>query len=52
MFKLSASRIKVKRLVNRATEFEIVFSSECDGCGLCVRYCPYNALIREKVDEV
>ena len=22
----------------------ISFSEECDGCGICARYCPYDAL--------
>ena len=49
MFKLSASRIKVKRLVGQPNEYELVFTPECDSCGLCARYCPYGALARQKV---
>jgi len=48
MFKLSAARIKVKKLVNQPNEFGIIFTPECDGCGICVRYCPYEALTRRK----
>jgi formate dehydrogenase beta subunit len=29
-------------------EPEISFSDDCDGCGICVRTCPYGALTREK----
>ena len=50
-FNLSASRVKVKRLVNQPAEFEITFTKECDGCGLCAKYCPYGALIRLKAGE-
>jgi ferredoxin len=39
----------IKRLVNRPTEFTISFSDKCDGCGICAKYCPYEALKAEKV---
>ncbi len=48
-FNLATSRIQVKRLVNNPNEFEITFNDECDTCGICVRYCPYGALTRQKV---
>lgn len=51
-FRFSASKIRVKRLVNQPTEFEVVFTRDCDGCGLCADYCPYNALTRQKVEEM
>jgi len=47
-FRLAASRIKVNRLVDQDDEFEIVFTDECDACGLCVRYCPFGALIQNQ----
>ena len=48
-FRLAAARVKVNRLVAQACEFEIVFTDECDACGICVRYCQYGALSQEKV---
>lgn len=45
-FNLSTSKINVQRLVNAESEFKPLLSEECDNCGLCVRYCPYGALIR------
>lgn len=44
--------IKIDRIRGGA-EYEISFSEDCDKCGLCVRYCPREVLIRErKEDEV
>jgi NADPH-dependent glutamate synthase beta subunit-like oxidoreductase len=40
--------IKVYRVGRRETEYEHYFSDECDFCGICVRYCPMGALVREK----
>lgn len=51
MFNLAKSRIQVRRLVGSANEFEVAFTEECDVCGICVRYCPYGALTREKTGE-
>jgi ferredoxin len=50
-FNLAASRIQIKRLINRANEFEITFTDECDSCGICARYCPYGALTRQRVGK-
>ncbi|MBM3118422.1 MAG: hypothetical protein FJ006_02540 [Chloroflexi bacterium] len=47
-FNLAAARIQVRRLVNSPNEFEITFTDECDRCGVCVTYCPYGALTRQK----
>jgi len=52
MFNLSASRIKIKKLVNRPEEFEIFFTEDCDGCGICAIHCPYEALTGQKQKEV
>ena len=51
-FKLSASRIEVKRMIDHPTEFEIYFTEGCDGCGLCAEYCPYGALTHKKHKKV
>jgi len=45
-FNLSTSKINVRRLLNAESEFEPSLSKECDGCGVCVHYCPYGALQR------
>lgn len=47
-FNLAAARIQIERLLDQANEFDIAFTGECDGCGLCARYCPYEALTRQK----
>ena len=52
IFKLSASRIKIKKLVNRPEEFEIFFTEDCDACGICAMYCPYEALTGQKLKGV
>jgi len=43
-YNLSKSRIKIERLVGQPNEFEIILTDGCDACGLCVTYCPYEAL--------
>lgn len=48
LFRLAAARIKVRKLACQPDEFEIAFTDACDACGVCVRYCPYGALSREK----
>jgi thioredoxin reductase/NAD-dependent dihydropyrimidine dehydrogenase PreA subunit len=40
------AKIKIQRLIMADNEFEISFTDDCDGCGICVRYCPYEALAR------
>jgi len=50
-FNLSRSKIKVRKLVGAENEFEITFSPDCDACGVCAVYCPYDALTRRKVKE-
>ncbi len=47
-FNPGKARIKIRRLVNADTEYEIVFTDDCDNCGLCARNCPYGALVQEK----
>jgi NADPH-dependent glutamate synthase beta subunit-like oxidoreductase len=41
------AKIQVTRLVGCSEcEFDLSFSDECDGCGICAKYCPYGALTR------
>ncbi|MDD5647661.1 MAG: 4Fe-4S binding protein [Dehalococcoidia bacterium] len=47
-FSLSASCIKVERLVGRPNEFDVSFNADCDACLICARYCPYGALTASK----
>ena len=46
-FNPSKARIKILRANNGGDGFNILFTDECDNCGLCVRFCPYGALIQE-----
>jgi len=47
------AKLRITRLVgNRDHEFDISFSSECDCCGICAKYCPYVALTRGSNAEV
>ena len=43
----SQSRILVEEL-DDTNPFSIVFTEECNDCGLCVRYCVYGALLLRK----
>jgi len=47
-FNLSASSIRVERLVGRPNEFDVRFNTDCDACLICARYCPYGALTASK----
>lgn len=51
VFNLANSKIQVRRLIGSANEFEVIFTDECDACGICVRYCPYGALTRERAGK-
>ena len=42
--------IKIEKFRGGA-EYGIAFTSECDGCGLCVRYCPRETLTRGRKEE-
>lgn len=44
----SASAIEIRRKVGQEAEFEISFTAKCDQCGICARFCPYEALYFEK----
>jgi NADPH-dependent glutamate synthase beta subunit-like oxidoreductase len=46
------SKIQIARLVrDQYAEFDITFSDECDGCGICAKYCPYGALTRSRKED-
>ncbi len=47
-FEVSGSAIRVRRLVGAEREFNLIFTEKCDNCGLCARYCPYEALLWSK----
>jgi len=42
----SEAYIRIQRVGRQETEYELSFTSECDSCGICARYCPYGALTR------
>jgi Fe-S-cluster-containing dehydrogenase component len=50
-FNLSRSRIRVERQSGRADEFAISFTTDCDACLICARYCPYGALVASKEER-
>jgi ferredoxin len=50
-FNFAAAKIRVTRLLNQPNEFKILFTDECDACGICVKYCPYGALTRKKAGK-
>jgi NAD-dependent dihydropyrimidine dehydrogenase PreA subunit len=50
-FNPAKARIKIHRLVNADTEYSVSLTEECDNCGICVRHCPYDALLQEKRKE-
>lgn len=43
-FNISNAAIKVDRFAKGATDLFIYFTDKCDACGICARYCPYDAL--------
>jgi ferredoxin len=47
-FNPAKAAIEVRRRVQSAEEYQISFTDRCDNCGICVRYCSYGALTREK----
>jgi len=47
-FNPSKAQIVIRRLVGADNEYQITFTDRCDNCGICVRYCPYGALIQKK----
>lgn len=48
VFNLSKASIKVHRLFRDDVQYALSFTDKCDSCGVCVRYCAYGALTREK----
>ena len=47
-FNPSKAAVRIRRLVGEENEYEISFTEKCDNCGICVRHCPYGALVQEK----
>jgi ferredoxin len=47
-FNPSKAAITIRRLVDGENEYEISFTDRCDNCGICVRHCPYGALMFEE----
>ena len=47
-FNPAKAAIQIRRLVKADTEYHISFTDICDNCGICVRHCPYDALLQEK----
>jgi ferredoxin len=43
-FNPARSAIIIRKLTAGDSEYSILFTDRCDGCGICVRYCPYSAL--------
>ncbi len=43
-FNPAHSAIIITKLIEGDCEYQISFTEKCDGCGICVRYCPYSAL--------
>ncbi len=50
-FNLSRSRIRVERQSGRSDEFKVSFTTDCDACLICARYCPYGALTATKNEK-
>ena len=50
-FNPSKAYIKISSVIKPGGELDvgISFTDKCDSCGLCVKYCVYGALSREKL---
>jgi len=47
------AKVAVLRLVgNKDHDFDVSLSDECDYCGICAKYCPYEALTRGRKEEI
>ena len=44
VFKLSNSRVNVKRDIDRIERYEVNLLDACDGCGWCARFCNFDAV--------
>jgi ferredoxin len=47
-FNPSKAAIQIRRQVGAEDEYQISFIEKCDNCGICARYCPYEALTQDK----
>jgi len=50
IFNPSQAYIKISSVVKPSGELDVdvAFNDNCDSCGLCVKYCLYDALARKK----
>ena len=44
VFKLSDSRVSIKRDINRIERYNVNLLDTCDTCGWCARFCAFGAL--------
>ncbi len=47
-FNTSGAAIQVIRWPGKDRTFDVKFTEICDNCGLCARFCPYEALVWTK----
>jgi len=52
IFNPSKARVKISRAIkpDGSLDIGVSFTDECDGCGVCARYCAYDALSRVKAE--
>jgi ferredoxin len=54
LFNPSQAYIKISSVIKPGGELDVdvSFDDNCDSCGLCVKYCLYDALARKKLPAV
>jgi len=52
-FNPSKARVKISKAIkpDGSLDVGVSFTDDCDGCGVCAKYCAYEALSRVKVEE-